>query len=119
MPGWRAPGPGSLDEGCYLPPAVLPRGKGDPAIKLLVKVVPGSSRECIVGWLGDALKVRVRAPAERGKANAAVEKLVAEALGVPRECVQIVAGGTSPRKTLEISGLSEADVQQRLARIPA
>ncbi len=42
-------------------------------MKLDLKVVPKSSRDCIAGWLGDALKVRVRAPAERGKANAAVE----------------------------------------------
>ncbi|MFP6608142.1 MAG: DUF167 domain-containing protein, partial [Myxococcota bacterium] len=48
-----------------------------------VKVVPGSSRDAIAGWLGEALKVRVRAPAERGKANASVEKIVADALGVP------------------------------------
>ncbi len=86
---------------------------------MLVKVVPGSSRDSIAGWLGEALKVRVRAPAERGKANESVEKIVAEALGVPRECARIIAGRTSPRKTIEISGLSEADVHQRLSKTPA
>lgn len=89
---------------------------GGTAIRLPVKVVPGSSRDCIAGWLGETLKVRVRAPAERGKANAAVEKVVAEALGVSKECAQIVRGRTSPRKTIEISGLSEADVHQRLSK---
>ncbi len=38
--------------------------------RLLIKVVPASSRDCIAGWLGETLKVRVRAPAECGKANA-------------------------------------------------
>ena len=85
-------------------------------VKLPVKVVPGASRDGIAGWLGDALKVRVSAPPERGKANAAVEKLVAEALGVPKECARIVAGRTSPRKTIEVSGLSEAEVHQRLSK---
>ncbi|MFP6622906.1 MAG: DUF167 domain-containing protein [Myxococcota bacterium] len=83
-----------------------------------VKVVPGSSRDAIAGWLGEALKVRVRAPAERGKANASVEKIVADALGVPMACARIVAGRTSARKTLDVSGLSETDVHRRLSKPP-
>ena len=89
------------------------------AIKLLIKVVPGSSRDCIAGWLGETLKVRVRAPAERGKANAAAEKILAEALGVPRGCARVVSGKASPRKVVEVSGLSEADMVQRLGKLVA
>jgi hypothetical protein len=83
-------------------------------IKLPIKVVPGSSRDCVAGWLGETLKVRVSAPAERGRANAAVEELLADALGVAKDHVRIVAGSTSARKILEISGLSEAEVRERL-----
>jgi len=61
--------------------------------------------------------VRVTAPAERGKANAAVEAVVAEALGVAAQCVRVVTGTTSPRKVVEITGLSEAEVYHRL-RMP-
>ena len=89
---------------------------GDRIIKLAIKVVPGSSRDDIAGWLGDTLKVRVTAAPERGKANAAVEKTLAAALGVPARCVRIVAGGTSPRKIVEIAGLSEAEVHRRLSK---
>ncbi len=90
---------------------------GDQAIKLRIKVVPASSRDCIAGWLGETLKVRVRAAAERGKANVAVERLVAEALGIPAKCARIVTGRTSARKLIEISGLSEAELRQRLAKL--
>ena len=82
--------------------------------KLPVKVVPGSSRDAVAGWLGDTLKVRVAAPPERSKANAALIGVVAEALGVPRGRVELVSGHSSARKVLEIRGLSEAQVLSRL-----
>jgi uncharacterized protein YggU (UPF0235/DUF167 family) len=62
------------------------------------------------------LKVRVTAPAEHGKANAAIEAVVADALGVPRPRVRVIAGLSSPRKILEIDGLTRAEVDERLAR---
>lgn len=77
--------------------------------------MPGASRNGIAGWLGDTLRVRVAAPAERGKANAAVESLLSEALGLPGGGVRIVSGGSSPRKTVEIIGLSELEVRRRLS----
>jgi uncharacterized protein (TIGR00251 family) len=85
-------------------------------VRLGVKVVPGASRDAIAGWLGDVLKVRVTAPAERGRANAAVEALVAGALGLPGACVSVVKGRTSPRKTLEIRGVSEPEIRARIAQ---
>jgi hypothetical protein len=66
--------------------------------------------------LGDTLKVRVAAPAERGRANAAVETTIAEALGIAKECIHVVVGETSARKTVEISGLSEPEVYRRLSK---
>ena len=81
-------------------------------------MVPGSSRNGIAGWLGDTLKIRVTAPAERGKANRAVETVIADALGVSKECVGIAAGHASARKTVEIVGLSEDEVRRRLLDIP-
>ena len=84
---------------------------------LRVKVAAGASRDAIAGWLGDALKVRVSAAPERGKANAAVEALIAGALRLPRGSVRVVAGETVPRKLVEIAGLTEAEVRERLARL--
>jgi uncharacterized protein YggU (UPF0235/DUF167 family) len=81
---------------------------------LPVKVVPASSQNCIAGWLGEALKVRVTACAERGKANAAVEATIAEALGIPADSARVIRGKTSPRKVVEILGLSESEVYRRL-----
>lgn len=84
-------------------------------VRLPLKVVAGSSRSGIAGWLGDTLRVRVTAPAERGKANAAVEALLREVLGLSAGGATIVSGGSSPRKIVEIVGLSESEVRRRLA----
>ena len=75
-------------------------------MQLRIKVVPGARNEGIE-WLGDLLKVKVRAPPEKGGANAAVEALLARRLAVPQTSVRIVAGFGSPLKTLEISSLPD------------
>jgi len=82
--------------------------------RLPIKVVPGSSKNCIAGWLGETLRIRVIAPPERGKANIAVEKIIAEALGVSNDSVNIVQGLTSARKVVEITGMAESDIRSRL-----
>ena len=73
--------------------------------RLSVKVVPGSSRNQIVGWLGDALKIKVMAPAEKGKANEAVIALLAETLGIGTDAIQIESGHASPSKVIAITGM--------------
>lgn len=85
--------------------------------RLSIKVVPGAARNEIAGWLGDVLKVRVTAPPERGKANAAVEETIAAALGVAADCVRVASGHGSPRKTIEIEGLTEAEIRARLGAV--
>ena len=85
-------------------------------MRLQIKAVPGSSRNCVAGWLGNTLKLRVTAPAEHGKANAAIEAIIANALGVPTACARVVAGKGSPRKVVEITGLSDGEVHARLSR---
>jgi len=83
-------------------------------VKLAVKVVPGSSREGIAGWLGEELKVRVRQVPEAGKANKALIQLLARALDLPADCIQIVSGSSSAHKIIAINGLDEQAVRRRL-----
>jgi len=82
--------------------------------RLSIKVVPGASRDGVTQWLGDSLKLRVRAPAERGKANASVRKVLAGALDVSAKHVKVVSGHTSPQKIVEIDGVSESEARRRL-----
>ncbi|HET8760867.1 MAG TPA: DUF167 domain-containing protein [Nitrospiria bacterium] len=82
--------------------------------RLTVKVIPKSSRNRVVGWLGDALKVTVTAPPEGGRANAAVAELLAKSLDVAASSVLCVAGHGSSRKLFDICGLNAEQVRERL-----
>lgn len=86
--------------------------------RLRIKVVPSSSKDVIAEWLDDALKVRVRASAEKGRANAAVVKLLERTLALPKGRLRILSGKTSGWKVVEIPGMSESEVLERLSEIP-
>jgi len=89
---------------------------GHPSTLLQLKVVPGASRDEIAGLLGDRLKVRTAAPPEGGKANKAIRQLIARTLGVKRSDVEIIAGATSPEKTVRIAGIDSHVAAARLVR---
>ncbi len=83
-------------------------------VEINVKVVPGASRDRIMGLLGDALKVQISAPPEKGRANAAVIEVLAKALGVSGKSISLVGGVTSPRKSFHIYGRSVSEVRAAL-----
>ena len=82
---------------------------------LRVRVQPRAPRSKIVGWRADGtLSVRVAAPPVEGQANAALAALLAGALDV-RPSAVIVEHGTRGRdKLVRITGLTPAEVRQRL-----
>jgi hypothetical protein len=82
---------------------------------LKIKVVPGSSRNHIAGWLGESLKIRVTANPEKGKANDAVVSLLADTLRIPKHGITLSSGASSPRKIFKISGLSQSEIKSRLS----
>jgi uncharacterized protein len=83
-------------------------------VVLRVHVQPGSGGDRIVGVHGEALKVRVSAPAVSGRANAALLALLARELGVGGTSLRISAGAAGRRKRVVIDGLSPADLEARL-----
>ena len=87
----------------------------DGGVAFAVKVVPGSSRDRVVGALGEVLKVAVSKPPQGGAANAAVVRLLAGALGVAPARVQITRGHGNPRKEIFVAGMTAAEVSGRLS----
>jgi uncharacterized protein len=80
--------------------------------RLNVKVVPGSSRDQIVGWLGDALKIKVMAAPEKGKANVAVVELLASKLGISTDDIKVVSGNSVPSKVISITGMDDETIKK-------
>lgn len=83
--------------------------------RLAVKVVPGASRNRVMGCLGQALKVAVSAPPEKGSANKALLKLLAKRLDLRSAEIQIVSGQTQARKQILVLGLNAEQLRSRLS----
>jgi uncharacterized protein (TIGR00251 family) len=81
---------------------------------LRLRVVPNARRSEVVGVHGEAIKVKVQAPAVEGKANEALREFLAEQLEVPTRAVEIVGGEKSRDKVIAITGLELEQARQRL-----
>jgi uncharacterized protein (TIGR00251 family) len=79
--------------------------------RISLKVVPGSSRDEVVGWLGDSLKVKVKAPPEKGWANEAVVALLADRLGIVASSIAVVSGHGSPTKVVAVEGMDDEAIR--------
>ncbi len=85
-----------------------------PECFLNIKAVPNASRSEVVGWLGDALKVKLKAPPVDGKANAELCRVLAETLQLPKSAVTLAIGASARQKRLRITGRSSLDLPQYL-----
>ncbi len=81
----------------------------------VVRVTPRAGRDEVVGWQGEELRVRLRAPPVEGQANEALLRLLASRLDVAPSSIQLVTGATGRTKRLRVTGLSLAEVRARLS----
>ena len=70
---------------------------------LALHVQPGAKSSEVTGMHGDALKIRIAAPALDGRANDALAAFIAARLGVPKNFVAVVKGATSRRKSVLVA----------------
>ncbi|HEX3807015.1 MAG TPA: DUF167 domain-containing protein [Gaiellaceae bacterium] len=86
------------------------------AVRISVRVAPGSARTAVVGPYRDGWKLNVRPAPERGQANDAVVRLLAEVLALPARQIEIVAGQSGRDKLVAIEGATIDAVNDALAR---
>ena len=81
---------------------------------LAIKVIPNAPRSEIVGWLGEALKVKIKAPPVEGRANVVLCAFLAAKLNLPPRAVSVLTGATSRLKRVRLEGLTLAEARARL-----
>jgi uncharacterized protein (TIGR00251 family) len=65
-----------------------------------IKVTPKSSKNEIVGWENEELKVRITAAPEKGEANEEVIRFLSKTLGIAKSRVILLSGETSRHKKI-------------------
>jgi uncharacterized protein (TIGR00251 family) len=93
---------------------MIPRISIEPVATIQVHIIPNAKSDKVVGEHGDAIKIKLRAPAIEGKANAALRRFLAEKLSVPQRAIVLERGERSRDKVIRISGLSEEDIRRCL-----
>ncbi len=96
-------------------PATGKRVAGPHAI-LSLRVQPLASRNAVVGWTADILKIRLTAPPVEGAANAACLDFLAKLLDLSPSRLEILRGNRSRDKVIRITGLTQDEVRARLAK---
>ncbi len=83
-------------------------------VKLKLKVIPNAPRDEVVGWRGEALTIKLSAPAVEGKANHGLVKFLAKVMGVSPRDVEILKGDTSRHKAVSVLGITAEEARERI-----
>lgn len=83
-------------------------------VELRLKVTPRSSKNAIIGWEGDILKVRLRAIPEKGNANDALIELLAEFFDVAPSQISLAGGYTSRIKKVVFTRITLSALAKKL-----
>lgn len=85
------------------------------ATTLRVRVQPRASRQAILGWRDDVLRIAVTAPPLEGEANEAVRRLLARTLRVAPSAISVVQGERGRDKVVRVQGVTSSALRSRLA----
>ena len=85
----------------------------EPVAPTRVYIIPNAKIDTVVGEHGDAIKIKLRAPAVEGKANAALRRFLAEKLSIPQRAIVLERGERSRDNVIRVD-LSEEDIRRGL-----
>jgi len=82
-----------------------------------VKIVPGSSKNKIIGVYNDSLKITITAPPVEGKANKKCIAYLAKYFDVAKSKIEIISGQTSKNKLIKIYDISKKEFLDKIEKI--
>jgi uncharacterized protein len=88
----------------------------DKTIRLEVYIQPNAGRSQVSSFSAGVLKVRIAAPPIEGKANQKLIEFLSEVLDIAKSNLIIIRGQTGKHKLIEITGLSEEQINNRIER---
>ena len=88
-------------------------------LTLTLHVQPNARSSGFSGVHGDALKVRIAAPAADNKANSELVEFLSAACEVPKSAVAIRHGSTGRRKVVDLTGGPELEGRIAGLAVPA
>lgn len=83
-------------------------------VRLHLFIQPKSSKNEIVGVHNGLLKIKITAPPVDGKANEGVIAFLSDYFDLPKRDITIIRGETGRQKTVELLGVSEQFVREKL-----
>ena len=87
--------------------------------QISLRVYPNASRNEMVGFTDEVLRVKISAPPIKGKANRELVTFLSRLLGVGKGSVNIIKGHTTRNKVVAIDGLSREEIMKRLLPKPS
>lgn len=86
-------------------------------IIIKIKIIPGSSKDKIIGIYNDVLKIIIAAPPVEGKANKKCIAYLAKYFNVAKSKIEIISGQTSKNKLIKIYDISQKDFLDKIEKI--
>ena len=86
-------------------------------IKVKVKIVPGSSKNKIIGVYNNALKISIAAPPVEGKANKKCIAYLSKYFDVAKSKIEIILGQTGKNKLIKIYDISQEEFLDKIEKI--
>ena len=86
-------------------------------IIIKVKIVPGSSKNKIIGAYNDALKITITAPPVEDKANKKCIAYLAKYFDVAKSKIEIISGKNSKNKLIKIYDISQEEFLDKIEKI--
>lgn len=80
---------------------------------ITIHVQPNAKTTEVTGWHGDAIKIRIAAPAIDGRANDLLIAFLSDILNLPKRAITIRHGHLGRQKTIEILS-SHPDIASQL-----
>ena len=86
---------------------------GKEPIRIIVRVQPNASRNELLGFKDDILRLKIAAPPVKGKANQELIAFMSDILGIRKSNLTIEKGATGKKKVISITGLTQTQIIER------